>query len=1081
MPFPYRYVCDLLQQLDDELRKTKRSQASAKVIVESWFVRHRALLNAPDNDACAILSTLLPERRTDRVYFIQVGRLQSIIGQALCLGSSRVQELRRYTTPGLGLDLADCVESILDRTPNPTCPVEPTVEEVDEALSRVAAACRFSSPTIRALPKSFNQNDDLARVYLRLNGRDAKWFTRLILKNYQPVVLNENLLFRSYHVLLPQMMRIRDDLSFSTAFLRHVSRSRDDFDAIATVLKPCLGTKVGRQQWFKGRSIKNCLDMVGGRQMSCERKIDGEYCQIHIDLRKPRDRIQIFSKSGKDSTADRLGLHPAIRESLRLDKDNCPLKVGCILEGELVVYSTKEDKILPFHKIRKHVSRSGHFLGTTVDSQAHEHEHLMIIYYDVLLIDSQSMLGSKHSQRFKRLSDLITCRKGHAELVSRQIIPCSQTSAASLLRETFARCITSRGEGLVLKPDEPYFDFSKSQRPYSCCNIKLKKEYIQGFGDVGDFAVVGASYDPATAKEYQISNLKWTHFFIGCLENKEQARAQRETPRFRITNVVQLSGEVLSTFWKLGRPLSVSFEENESITLDCGHGNLVRSPTDVFPEPFVFDMRCFAFDKEPNTAFWTMRFPQVSKVHYDRTYLDAITFMELQDIAEDAQQIHEVEESQELRRWISALEKADPRGRKVDASSQRSTSLGPSPSPQPCQQKGRNRIEALSPVKETCEDGDLLESPASVHCPPRNPLTPPRSSAPEGPDLQKGVSATASAHTSGTKRSANIVPSASASTRKRPKCSKASKLPSPIADASSEASSLRSTRKRQPLGVIDANSSSQPESASHPGASTRPSSPQLEDPQLPEPRDPVRSSPVAYWTASEMTSSSPSRGPPTLPPAPTNDQTGPVLHQTPPAAPTGTPCTYAATRCALANCSVLLSPCIAGFAWLTEDLLGGHGVVNQLRDPRLWLLPTPTQPQPQPRPHAADTIITTMPPDARAASLDDDASSPRREHSSNSNSSVSRPARKICLVESRRREATAAFLREIEAARLTRGGSGSRSGQREWVAVYDWRLVDSLTEREKIEKNRGGGGGRGGQKGAPAAFDPWRQWYVGIA
>jgi len=34
-----------------------------------------------------------------------------------------------------------------------------------------------------------------------------------------------------------------------------------------------------------------------------------EYCQIHIDLSKGRDWIKIFSKSGRDSTQDRVGIH----------------------------------------------------------------------------------------------------------------------------------------------------------------------------------------------------------------------------------------------------------------------------------------------------------------------------------------------------------------------------------------------------------------------------------------------------------------------------------------------------------------------------------------------------------------------------------------------------------------------------------------------------------------------------------------------------------------------------------------------------------------------------------------------------
>ena len=71
-----------------------------------------------------------------------------------------------------------------------------------------------------------------------------------------------------------------------------------------SAVKPKLSVKVGRQQWHKARSIKHCLQMCKGL-MSVEAKVDGEYCQIHVDVSKGRRGIQIFSKSGKDSTEDR--------------------------------------------------------------------------------------------------------------------------------------------------------------------------------------------------------------------------------------------------------------------------------------------------------------------------------------------------------------------------------------------------------------------------------------------------------------------------------------------------------------------------------------------------------------------------------------------------------------------------------------------------------------------------------------------------------------------------------------------------------------------------------------------------------
>lgn len=196
--------------------------------------------------------------------------------------------------------------------PNARQKVDVTVEEIDDALHRLASICRFSSPAVRAahgVGKDRATHHELDQFYQRLGARDAKWLTRLVLKTYEPVVLDERVVLRAYHVLLPQILSARADFSAAATLLRDVIQSGEPL-AVADILRPVLGTKIGRQMWLKGRSIKHCTAMIGGRNVSCEQKLDGEYCQIHIDLRKsPLNAIQIFSKSGKDSTQDRKRLH----------------------------------------------------------------------------------------------------------------------------------------------------------------------------------------------------------------------------------------------------------------------------------------------------------------------------------------------------------------------------------------------------------------------------------------------------------------------------------------------------------------------------------------------------------------------------------------------------------------------------------------------------------------------------------------------------------------------------------------------------------------------------------------------------
>lgn len=115
MPFLFSHVCDLLQRLEDNrlARSGVRTNAS---LIREWFSAHHGLLARSDHASAPLLSALLPEKRTDRVYFIREKKLQTIIGRALGLGRSRIAELGRWTNPAAGADLAECVEGILRQT-----------------------------------------------------------------------------------------------------------------------------------------------------------------------------------------------------------------------------------------------------------------------------------------------------------------------------------------------------------------------------------------------------------------------------------------------------------------------------------------------------------------------------------------------------------------------------------------------------------------------------------------------------------------------------------------------------------------------------------------------------------------------------------------------------------------------------------------------------------------------------------------------------------------------------------------------------------------------------------------------------
>ncbi|EXK42271.1 hypothetical protein FOXG_01794 [Fusarium oxysporum f. sp. lycopersici 4287] len=705
MPLPFSLVCELLEQ-SFLLSLDKKSCSNT---VTKWFTRHRNYVDAHDTNLPALLSTLLPEKRTDRVYCIQSASLERIIGRAYLLGSSRIKELAQYRQPGSGVDLADCVFRILTVTPSPSYDHKNlvTVEEIDQLLHSLAAKIKWSSPSIRASQASLTPSNrtDLESLYRRLSATEAKWFTRLILKSYQPLVIDPHLIYRLCDPILPCVVKIQDDFATAITSLQAIrgrllpnAGRKTPREQIMGTVKPQLGVKIGRQPWVKGRSIKHCLDMGHGR-MSVEEKIDGEYCQIHVDPSKGDKCIQIFSKSGKDSTEDRVALHGIIQESLKIGQPDTRVKKACILEGELVVYDDSQEKILPFHRIRKHVSRRRRFVNTELDSLPGPQEHLMIIYYDVMLLEDQSLINLRHSERFKILSNLVCCRKGWAGLVPRQVIDFGQPLGASTLRKAFAMAILAWKEGLVLKPDEPYFDFTDQRRRFSSCCIKLKKEYIGNFGDVGDFSVVGARYDSTKALSYRIPGLKWTHFYIGCLDNREAVKSWGAKPEFTIVNVVELNETILREVVIYSNPEPVSPDDNGALALKLAPGVEQGSPpTFIFTKPLVFDLKCFSFDRVGNTGFWSLRFPSVTKVHFDREFTDTISFEQLQALAKEATTAGKLEDSQENLQWIAKLEAADPRGIAVDAASQLTVTTMPTPSPRKSTQNTTSTWSPKSPL-----------------------------------------------------------------------------------------------------------------------------------------------------------------------------------------------------------------------------------------------------------------------------------------------------------------------------------------------------------------------------------------------
>ena len=656
----------------------------------------------------------------------------------------------------------------------------------------------------------------------------------------------------------------------------------------------------------------------------------------------------------------------------------------------------------------------------------------MIVYYDILMLDGVSLLGSRHSERFQRLRKLISVSPGRSTIVSQRVIDFRRPSAHTELKKLFAQCIVSRGEGLVLKPDDPYFDFSASRRRFGGCPIKLKKGYLQGFGDVGDFAVVGARYDAAGAKMYDIPHLKFTHFYIGCLLNRDEALQWNKRPQFRITNVLEINATQMKEFIRYGNLDFQLLAKDDELPFEISSGmDGGKRPSMVFSDPVVFDIKCFAFEKPPNTNFWSPRFPGVTKIHFDRTWRDVLSFEELQQIAKEENEASPQEDSQELVQWAAALE-AQSRGA-TGLNSQDTIASTPSRSSGPSE-AGRTAVTPSSHENASAS----LPSPSSRTIQRRDILsmTPPRPSIHSSQNLPDSPGSAALRATPRLKRTASL----SQTTPRKLKTPRYSgSQPQILATASSWEIRSPPKHKRQPLGERDGNSASQDNEMPLSGQDFIESVPvymgEQEDQLISVRRDRGhRSRPKSAGATPSLACAMGGRSPSPIGQENMNAIGQSVLES--PVKMQDQPC---ANLCLLRGVQFLLAPCVSSMPWLTENLLRIHGVVDPVSDP-----------------------MSLRENDGELSAVDYTSASQRQS-----------TFKKVALVESRRKDATRAFLRQIEDADLKRP-----NGRHEFVVVFDWRVMEAVTKQER----RHGGICEDGTSlfdmNSPGGI--WRKYWVGL-
>ena len=270
----------------------------------------------------------------------------------------------------------------------------------------------------------------------------------------------------------------------------------------------------------------------------------------------------------------------------------------------------------------------------------------MIVFFDILLLDDDPVMRLGLQERRNILRELVKSTPGKAMRARWCLIDPKLLDGLYHLKEMFALSLANREEGLVLKPlHAPYLPIlSGPGRRFPAYYIKLKKDYLADMGgerDLGDFAVIGASYDAQVAAQSDTKPIHYTHFHLGCLINKSAVHQLKDKRKFKAVGTVSIHKCIPKTDaqWLNERGPFVAVdltkgEEFSKFEILPFRGDGPRMEV-AFKKPFIVEVLGGGFEKAPNEKFYMLRHPRVQKIHHDRTWEDAVTMEDLERMSKE--------------------------------------------------------------------------------------------------------------------------------------------------------------------------------------------------------------------------------------------------------------------------------------------------------------------------------------------------------------------------------------------------------------------------------------------------------------
>ena len=217
-----------------------------------------------------------------------------------------------------------------------------------------------------------------------------------------------------------------------------------------------------------GKAANESVDANEPVTFACELKYDGERGQVHV---LEDGSVEVFSRNMESST----GRFPDIATLMTHLRPE--VVDSCILDCEIVAYDRDTGEILSFQALSKRGRKR-------VDEDALKVQVLLLVF-DLLFLNGVSTLGLPYPKRQRLLREHFQDVPGRLKVVDSHVVSTEEEVEAHLERSIRDRC-----EGLMIKSVATNSTYDPSRRTSKW--LKLKHDYLDGFGDSLDLVPIGA-------------------------------------------------------------------------------------------------------------------------------------------------------------------------------------------------------------------------------------------------------------------------------------------------------------------------------------------------------------------------------------------------------------------------------------------------------------------------------------------------------------------------------------------------------------------------------------------------------------